>query len=171
MHQLNLPIYKHIDFMKYGENLAEECPDIAHNPAANRIRFFKSLDRLAGLNVKDMIMVMIPHPMRYAGGESNVHRIPRYEIIVLKAVGENKEIIDQVCDDCLSVHDKILKNMRYDSDALRLEERVFTYWRTEEISTELIDEPIMSDGWVGVSSVVPMGTPRSLELDINNKWA
>lgn len=160
MHPLTYPLTTHAQVMKYAENIAEEY--LAHVPGDERKnRFCKTFDDLQSLNRNGIVLCVAAHPLRYDGDYDNVHRIMRYEWLLMQSIGTDLSKAEEAIEACTALHDKILTRLAYDSDPLRLTNRVFTYFRWNEITTDIYDEPRYTDGMVGISSVVPLGSNKS----------
>lgn len=160
MYNLSLPLRTNSSFLNYFENLAEADPDIQHKPnVKERQRFFRDFDDLAGLHVKDFCMLVIPAPARYDGGSDNLHRIFHYDMYILHASDSAPAAVDATVDRCMTIHDRLLAKIYQDSHPNMLQQRVFTYFRWNEIRTEIIDLPMFADGMVGLCSSIPMGAP------------
>lgn len=160
MHNLSLPLSTNSGFLRYFENIAEANEMIAHRPNDPlRKHFFRDYDDFAGKNISGINMLVIPGTARYTPATENIHRIFSYEMHILKAAEATPDAIDAAIDICTTVHDLILATLAYDSNPSRLIERAFTYFRWEDVKTEIIDTPLFMDGMVGICSIIPMGSP------------
>lgn len=160
MHNLSLPLRTNSGFLQYFENLAESDPDIQHKPGVKeRQRFFRDFDDLTGLHISDFCMLAIPAPARYDGGSDNLHRIFLYDMYILHPSGTAATETDNTIDRCMAVHDRLLAKIYQDSHPDMLKLRVFTYFRWNELRTDIIDAPMFADGLVGLCSSIPMGAP------------
>ena len=119
MHILPTYLLKRSDYLKYFENIAERREEINHMPSNKKQkRYFLDLTHVTGLNIKGMVMVALSLPMRHSGSLDNITQSKFFEIYILKAVGDELEIIDDTCDECESVADKIVSKLIKDSAVL-----------------------------------------------------
>ncbi|CAN5689646.1 hypothetical protein BH11BAC1_BH11BAC1_30120 [soil metagenome] len=167
MHQLTAPLSTYSDWLNYFENLAESSKTISHEPENEKQqRFYTDWEALKGQNVSGVLMLLLWQNAGYHEGKSdNQHFLPKVEVTILKAVGNNGEKeLREAMDICLAETKRIHKRMYEDSRAGK-DPRLFTFFRLDQITIQILDDPKNNDGWAGVASSIPIGNPENMVYD------
>ena len=120
-------------------------------------------------NVKSFVMCVVKHQSGWKDeGSDNIHKLPRFDVMILKAVGhDNHSAIDDAISECEIIADKIIERYVADSEP-GASPRYFTHFKINEMIEDTMEEPFGGDGWVGVCRTVTMGSPRNYILDPND---
>lgn len=170
MHILPESLSTHQDYKWYWENLASSSKIIQHDPSSSATaRFFTDPDMLKGRSANGVVLLLTRFPTTNTGDSDYTHEIKRFSVMILKAVGhEDQEKLDEAITLCEQAYREIVGKLQFDSDPINKQPPYFSYFRLNDITYDVIDDPILSDGWVGVDASIPMGNPQRFYHDTNN---
>lgn len=173
MHQLTAPLLTDLQFDQYMENIAESNKLILHEPENEDAKhFFRSIDFVIGQKLKGVQMVVTKLPIVYEGENiDSLCEVMRYQITILKAVGESGEVaIQEALQVCRKITKQILSKLQYDSDPIRgASGMMFYHFKVQQATTDILDEPALTDGWVGTSTTVGIGNMTNFPYN-SNDW-